>query len=410
MASKQTTSTNGLNRIDQSMFRKRLTIRDLYEAINLGRILNKTTFFYGGAGLGKSEAVAQVADRMFPHRIGNNLCDVRLSDKEPQDIPGIPIPVEVEPGQYRTLYATPDFWPTDPNWEGIVFLDELPNAIQSTQHGAYQVVLDHIAGQFKFPKGCVFVGAGNRDTDNGATTELLGPLVNRMIVYEVDYDLDVWIEDYAVYNDIEPELIGFLKNNPDFFYTGDVSDRTTAVFASPRQWKTVSGILKQFKLKKLSEYMAECSIAGSVGEGLDDLVMAYYIRASKLPQLEDIFTGRTKDFKLERHEVDLLYVLTQSSMRQIKNDIMDSQYSDDELLERLSNFLNFMERNFTRDNSDTVMALTISLFSAPAGKEPVLQMNPKRDRLGPKLRRTAPSIMTLVMKYHEEYGQGMACF
>lgn len=410
MASKQTTSTNGLNRIDQSMFRKRLTIRDLYEAINLGRILNKTTFFYGGAGLGKSEAVAQVADRMFPHRIGNNLCDVRLSDKEPQDIPGIPIPVEVEPGQYRTLYATPDFWPTDPDWEGIVFLDELPNAIQSTQHGAYQVVLDHIAGQFKFPKGCVFVGAGNRDTDNGATTELLGPLVNRMIVYEVDYDLDVWIEDYAVYNDIEPELIGFLKNNPDFFYTGDVADRTTAVFASPRQWKTVSGILKQFKLKKLSEYMAECSIAGSVGEGLDDLVMAYYIRASKLPQLEDIFTGRTKEFKLERHEVDLLYVLTQSSMRQIKNDIMDSQYSDDELLERLSNFLNFMEHNFTRDNSDTVMALTISLFSAPAGKEPVLQMNPKRDRLGPKLRRTAPSIMTLVMKYHEEYGQGMACF
>lgn len=410
MASKQTTSTNGLNRIDQSMFRKRLTVRDLYEAINLGRILNKTTFFYGGAGLGKSEAVAQVADRMFPHRIGNNLCDVRLSDKEPQDIPGIPIPVEVEPGQYRTLYATPDFWPTDPNWEGIVFLDELPNAIQSTQHGAYQVVLDHIAGQFKFPKGCVFVGAGNRDTDNGATTELLGPLVNRMIVYEVDYDLDVWIEDYAVLNDIEPELIGFLKNNPDFFYTGDVVDRTTAVFASPRQWTTVSGILKQFKKKALSEYLTECSIAGSVGEGLDDLVMAYYIRASKLPQLEDIFTGATKDFKLERHEVDLLYVLTQSSMRQIKSDIMSSQYSDDELLDRLSNFLNFMERNFTRDNSDTVMALTISLFSAPAGKEPVLQMNPKRDRLGPKLRRTAPSIMSLVMKYHEEYGQGMACF
>lgn len=406
-------ATDTLKRFDQSIFKKRGTVRDMAPMIRMGAMLNKTVFFYGGAGLGKSENVQLVANAMFPERIGNNLCDVRLSDKEPQDVAGIPFPLEFIVNGVkvvRTVYATPSFWPTDPDWKGIVFLDELTNAIGSVQQSAYQVILDHVIGDFRFPKGCVFVAAGNRDTDNGNTSELLGPLVNRMMLMEIDYDLKVWIEDYAVPFNLNPIGIGFLKTHPEYFYTGDVEDRTTPVFASPRQWKTVCDVLDLLDKGSIEQDHAEFAIQGMVGEGLDTLILAYYERAKKLPALEDIFSGKVTEHHLDRTEVDLVYVLSQSGLRQIRKEIMDNSISDNDFIARCGNFLTFMYNNHGEGNKDTVMALSTSLFRAAQGEEAILMLNPKREKMMPMLRKKCPIVMEIVMKYHERYGDLMEHF
>lgn len=402
-------------RTSQVMFKKRINIRQMEKIVRLGARIEKTTFFFGGAGLGKSQKMQQIADSMYPHRIGNNLCDVRLSDKEPQDIAGIPVPVTYfDPVQQkevtRTVYACPSFWPTDPDWEGIVFLDELPNAMLGTQHSAYQVILDHVAGDFRFPKGCVFTGAGNRDTDNAGTTEMPGPLVNRMVMCEVDYDLDVWIEDYAVPSRLHPIVIGFLKQFPEHFYTGDVENRSTPVFASPRQWKTVSDILFDHE-REGDDYITEIAIAGSVGEGLETAVMAYYLRAAELPPLEDIFSGAVTKHELSREKNDLVYVLAQTCLRKLEDEVMDNALKDEDVIERAGNFLNFMYNNHYERNKDTLIALMIGIFrSSTEGKEPVLSMNPKRVKMTPLLRKNCPAVMQLVVEYQTRYGVIMKDF
>lgn len=401
-------------RTNQTMFKKRISIRQMEKMVRLGARVGKTTFFFGGAGLGKSQKAQQIADSMYPHRKGDNLCDVRLSDKEPQDIAGIPVPVTyfddvMGKEVTRTVYACPSFWPTDPAWEGIVFLDELPNAMLGTQHSAYQVILDHVAGDHRFPKGCVFVGAGNRDTDNAGTTEMPGPLINRMIVCEVDYDLDVWIEDYAVPFKLHPHIIGFLKQFPEHFYTGDVTNRSTPVFASPRQWKTVSDILFDYEVEK-DEFIAEVAIAGSVGEGLETAVLAYHLRAAELPATEEIFSGKVTEHDLPREKNDLVYVLSQTCLRKLEQEIMDNDISDEKVIERASNFLNFMFNNYYSRNKDTLIALMIGIFRAKDDTTPLVSMNPKRQKMVPALRQNCSAVMKIVMEYQTRYSEVLKDF
>lgn len=410
-----TKALDSYSRVKQTMFQKRISIRQMEDMIYLGARIGKTTFFYGGAGLGKSEKVRQVADKMFPHRVGDNLCDVRLSDKEPQDIAGIPVPVSyfdevMKKEVTRTVYAVPSFWPTDPEWEGIIFLDELPNAMLGTQHSAYQVILDHVAGDHRFPKGCVFVGAGNRDTDNAGTTEMPGPLVNRMILCEVEYNLDIWIEDYAIPYKLHPHIIGFLKQFAEHFYTGDVENRSTAVFASPRQWKTASDILYDYENINKNSYLTEVALAGTVGEGLETQVMAYHIRASELPKVEDIFSGSVTKHSLPREKNDLVYVLSQTCLRKLEEEVMNNSIDDETFIKRAGNFMNFMYNNYYEYNKDTLIALMIGIFRAQGGNESVLTMNPKRTKMIPALRKSCMAVMGLVMEYQQRYGTIMEDF
>lgn len=398
-------------RSNQHVFKnKRINIRQMEDMMRLGKAIGKTIFFYGGAGLGKSQKMAQIARKMFPNS-QRPLCDVRLSDKEPQDIAGIQIPIEMEDGTVRTVFAVPDFWPTDPNWEGIVFLDELPNAGPATQQSAYQVVLDHIAGSHKFPVGAVYAGAGNRDTDNGATNAILGPLVNRMIMCEVDYDLDVWIEDFAIPFRVHPIVIGFLKQFQHHFYTGDVENRSTDVFASPRQWETVSRILYERQKDLIDDYIAEISIQGSVGEGLDTEVFGYFIRADKLPSVESIMDGTTKVHHIDNADMDLIYVLSQMCLRKLEDEVVkDKEISDEKFVERAGNFLTFMNNNYGKTNRDIIVAMVTGMFRQQGDNEALVRMNPRRKSLGPLLRKSSPTMMTIVMEYMERYGDVMEVF
>lgn len=399
------------NRIDQSLFTKKINIRQMLDMVKLCKSIGKTAFFMGGAGLGKSQKMQQIADYLYPHmknHVQGNLCDVRLSDKEPQDIAGIQIPIEYKDEKTgeiitRTVYATPNFWPTDPNWEGIVFLDELPNAGLSTQHSAYQVVLDHMAGTFKFPKGAIFVGAGNRDTDNAGTTEMPGPLVNRMMIMEVEYDLDVWIEDFAIPFRIHPHVVGFLKQFPQYFYTGDLDDRKNFVFASPRQWESVSKVLYQYEKSGLSDYLTEVAIQGLVGDGMDSLLMSYHVRAKKLPPLDKIFDGTAGEHKLGQEDIDLVYVLVQGCLMKMEDYVMDDKLTDDEVVEKVGNFLTFMNTNHSRTSKEIVMALLINIFRDPVGGKAILRRNDKRSSLLPKLRSQSTAVMSIVMEYTTRY-------
>lgn len=72
-------------------------------------------FCWGGPGIGKSSVVRQAAEEE-----GVECIDIRLVLMDPSDMRGIPVP---EDGKARWL--PPSFLPHDPDWKGVVFLDEL---------------------------------------------------------------------------------------------------------------------------------------------------------------------------------------------------------------------------------------------------------------------------------------------
>ena len=122
-----------------------ITVRELPAMIKFAKRHGKSLFILGSPGVGKSQVIKQTADKLFGER-EDNLIDIRLSDKDPTDLSGLPVPVTEEDGTTRTVFATPSFWPTDPGWEGIILLDEMNHADNFLQKVAMQIMLDHKCG------------------------------------------------------------------------------------------------------------------------------------------------------------------------------------------------------------------------------------------------------------------------
>ena len=126
---------------------------------------------WGPPGVGKSQMVAQVAER---HNVP--LIDIRLSQMEPSDLRGIPFRAEE-----HVEWAVPAMLPDAKRHgeSGILFLDEITSAPPSVSAAAYQLILDRKLGEYEVPDGWAIIAAGNRQGDRGVTYSMPAPLANR---------------------------------------------------------------------------------------------------------------------------------------------------------------------------------------------------------------------------------------
>ena len=137
---------------------------------------------WGPPGVGKSQMVAQVAQRH-----GMPVIDIRLSQMEPSDLRGIPFRVDD-----RVDWAVPSMLPNAQRHggQGILFLDEITSVPPSVSAAAYQLILDRKLGAYEVPAGWAIFAAGNRQGDRGVTYTMPAPLANRFSHFDVDINLD----------------------------------------------------------------------------------------------------------------------------------------------------------------------------------------------------------------------------
>lgn len=393
--------------MSQHVLKERINLRELRDVISFGYRHDTPIFILGGAGVGKSAIIQQIADVMFPKFKGKNVVDFRLSDKAPQDATGIAIPIERADGTVRTVFATPDWWPTDPDWEGFIFLDELTNAEPALQQIGYQIMLDRQFIGYKFPKKALPIGAGNREGDGGSTHTLLSPLVNRMILVEVDYDYTVWNEDYAEPKGLHPALLGFLKQFPQKLYTGDADGLEAGKpYASPRAYDKVSNALFDLDKKLISSRITAILIQGSVGEGLETEILNYHTRVTKLPDMEKVFKGEIARHSLQTHEVDLIYVFGVASLWQLRKDVEEDKYSDQEIMQRTANWISFMFESFKAQNVDLVIGFVTQIIQKVGDKPAILTCNEKRNsriKMIPNTLKNSPALAALVTTYMADH-------
>ena len=167
---------------------------------------------WGAPGLGKSSILRDVA-----RELGIGFIDVRLAQREPVDIRGLPVP---GPDGVKWLVASE--WPRDPGSRGIILFDEITAADRSLQVAAYEF----------------------RTEDRAVAATMSSALANRFLHVEMQEDAESWIA-WARTHDIHPSVTGFIRYRPGclFHQEGENLERG---WPTPRSWERVSRMLAQF--------------------------------------------------------------------------------------------------------------------------------------------------------------------
>lgn len=391
---------------DRNIFQENwITLRDVPDMIRLCQFIKRSLMIFGGAGLGKSQVVKQAANMIFGER-DDNLVDFRLADKEPSDVVGLQIPYTDPDGVTRTVYAVPDFWPRDPDWKGIVFLDELLHAEPYLQKVAFQIMLDRRIGSYKFPDGAILVGAGNRSGDGTAVTAMEAPLANRMILVELQYDASIFIEDYAIPNDVSTSVISFIGAKPEAIenYEAMVEEGCPS-YATPRSWVTVSDIIKVYDKGGLSARLAQAAIQGSIGTSLAREFWHHHTKLRNLTPIVDIMDGKAT--KYTGHDsADMLWIIGSQGVMWLRKAVNETTYTDDQVVTYSANFLSYMYDNFSKRNGDFVTSIFLS-FIRPTAFGPAILIDGPREKLPTMLLQKYPVVMKIIQEYQANYSEAV---
>lgn len=393
-----------------------VTLNEIPDVLDYAKRYQQTVLLLGGTGVGKTQIIQQAADRMYPlselpHQT-TNFIYILLSDKDPTDLTGVQVPTDAKDANGDTYleatYARPDFLPKDPNWKGVVFFDELTNASPPSQQTSYHAMLEHVIGNYKFNKDCLFVAAGNRECDNGSTYELLTPLANRMIIVNVEPDLDTWIEGYAEPNKVHPAIIGFLKTMPDRFYMAERKKDNDITVCTPRSWTSVSGAVYDLQNNIISTKIARVILDGKLSSGVSTEFLAYFKRTHVLHSASDILSGKVKEIKLKENEVDLIYVCIQGCMHLLAEHCKNTSLPDTLILEETSNMLDYIINSF-KTHADIITGTICNLTGAGSKSNTAsternfFTINNRDVNLISQLLKKTPSLMTFLSTYMKEY-------
>ena len=320
-------------------------------------------FIWGAPGIAKSSVVEQVCDEL-----NFKLIDIRLTQMEPTDLRGIPVPfksgekamvewavpallpkrdVDADGKVKRTCTLRDDLNPDHVYDGAIILLDELPNAAPSVQAGSYQLVLDGALGEYHVPDNVVVMAAGNRETDKGATFKMPTPLQNRFTHIEMRVDFEDF-QTFALQTQFHQAVVGYLSAFKHELFQFEATSASRG-FPTPRSWEAVSDILRDDP--NLPEMVQMGLIAGAVGDGIAVKFLEYRKNAASLPQASDILEGKVTELK-KGADVSLMYALTTSICYELK-DRYDAQNvkgtkADEKkkFVNNVDNVLGFMMRQF----------------------------------------------------------------
>lgn len=327
-------------------FATEMTPEQTLKTIQINSIHKTPIFIWGPPGIGKSEIVREAANKL-----GMGFVDIRLSQKEPSSLSGIPHIVENARGEKIMQYSHPSQMP----YEGektVVFLDELPNAAPLVQSAAYELILDRRLGEYKLPEDCIVIAAGNRLNDKGGTFKMAKPLQNRFIHVEMKADYEEW-KTWAIKKQIHPFILGYLENNTQDLMDFDPSN-TSHAYPTPRSWVYVSNIMHAYEktfndlgsLDEKDNNMFFNTISGAVGVGVNAKFSEYLNGAYTLPKVKDIVNGKVTTIKKDK--THLHFTLVNSLCYEIKNmDLkrINGEITMDEYAKIVNTILDFIKNN-----------------------------------------------------------------
>lgn len=177
----------------------------------------------------------------------------------------------------------------------LLMLDELTKATKPILNMLLPIILERRLGDVALPEGSIVFATGNLESD-GVGDNLPGHAHNRMTVLDIaNPDADSWLQ-WAMSNDIAPEVMAFAKQYPqvferydqisgDNYYVYNPLKGQTKAFCSPRSLEKASHIIKTRAI--IGDALLPALI-GTVGEAAARDLEAMTALADQVPSFDAI--------------------------------------------------------------------------------------------------------------------------
>jgi hypothetical protein len=281
-------------------------------AVCFTNTLNLVPVIWGPVGWTKSSTIASLATDL-----GLPLHDVRLSDKEPTDLGGIPFPVdrEIDGKTQKVLsYLANSLLPWadlyGDEYENVLFFDEVDRGSIDVLNAALQILLDRGINGRKLSRLTHIVCAGNGTTDTG-TTELTSAAATRLVHLYVDTAgpkaLDHWVE-WANATGKDPALVGYARFRPEIF-GGGKHQYVEQQKPNPRTFTWAANALDVLDKVGLAPEVGDAIVFGLVGQAAGREYIAYRANLSKCPTFEKVVADPMAATLPPADQVGILYAL-----------------------------------------------------------------------------------------------------
>jgi MoxR-like ATPase len=243
----------------------------------------RPTWVEGPPGVGKTSIAQQVIDSleleiaMFPPGV----------TLDPVDVRGIPH-VKQNGASAITEWAIPDFWPRDPDWKGVIVLDEFGKSTTAVQAAFLQVCYappgkKRTLGSYTVPDGAVFLVLSNRQQDRAGEHRIITAMSSRFVQLSLEISLEDW-QKWAIANGIDHRIRSFLNFKPAMLSTFDPASNQRT-YASPRTWELANDAVDA------PDSIRQESLAGCLGEGPAAEFAGYMEIADKLIPVEKVIAN-----------------------------------------------------------------------------------------------------------------------
>lgn len=220
----------------------------------LGRYVRKrqSVVVYGPPGVGKTSLINRIAADS-----GRQVCAILGSEFQPEDVTFPLIKIEEE-----LIKWVQSIFPTDPDWKGLVFIDEfghLDQRMQSRLLPLFHSDERRLGQHYKLPDGAVVIAASNRASDGCAVQRCIGSMEQR--VNKLDFIPDTgrtmtnrtFLDEFVEYMrslalDGGEAVIAFLRCYPQYLLDSRwLSGETQGVVGdcpTPRAWTEFASMLE----------------------------------------------------------------------------------------------------------------------------------------------------------------------
>ena len=233
----------------------------------------------GKHGIGKS----RILEDYFSNK-GAKVVTLFLGQmSDPGDLIGLP---EKNEKTGKTDFMLPYWFPLD-NEPVVLFLDELNRARPEVLQTIMDLTLNRKLAGKSLPQGSRIISAVNKGNEY-QLTDLDPALVSRFNIYEFQPSVGDWI-DWAQKSGIDPRIISFIKDNPEYLDSDEDEGLAENLERSPdrRSWERTSQIIKDFD--QLSD-LQKPLVSGILGSKAAALFFRHACQ-NDLPSAKDLLTS-----------------------------------------------------------------------------------------------------------------------
>ncbi|MFL6238359.1 MAG: AAA family ATPase [Actinomycetes bacterium] len=232
---------------------------------------------WGGAGLGKSSAIREIA------AAADLPCEtVIASIREPSDFAGLPI--VTDGGQ--SVRLAPPLWAERlvTAGRGVLFLDEISTAPPAVQAALLRVVLERVVGDLELPPEVAVVAAANPPEQAADGWDISPPLANRFCHLDWDLEATEWSEGLLAgfvvpsVPEIDAQVLergrarilatltAFVGARPHLLHAHPGNEASAGrAWPSPRSWEMAARLLAYSDAASSPETVSALLLAGAVG-------------------------------------------------------------------------------------------------------------------------------------------------